>query len=48
MRFWKPQREIGGKLFPPGGERAKSWPGLVNQQDVRFIIDSQKMYVAFC
>lgn len=36
------EKELGGKLFPPGGERAKSWPGLVNQQDVRFVIDSHK------
>ncbi|KAG0562303.1 hypothetical protein KC19_9G135400 [Ceratodon purpureus] len=36
------EKELGGKLFPPGGERVKSWPGLANHQDVRFVIDSHK------
>lgn len=38
----KLQRELGGRLFPPGGERRKDWPGLTNQQDVRFTIESHR------
>lgn len=34
------QKEVGGKLFPPGGDRVESWSGLVNQQDATFTQDS--------